>query len=238
MAVSYASEDRTAVITVDDGKANALSFDVLAAINESLDRAGADRAAAIVLAGRPGMLSGGFDLGVMRSGDPAAIGNLVTAGGELVLRLYRSSTPVVIACTGHAVAAGALLLLGSHARVGADGEFRIVLIETTIGLVLPDWAVEIARERLSKRHVQTATIESRVYDPMAAADAGFLDSVVPADRLMEAAMQEAARLAALPPDAYAGAARKVRGPGIDRVAAAIARDRADVRALGGAVSGG
>ena len=228
--VSYALRDRVAAIAIDDGKANALSFDVLAAINDGLDRADSDDAGAVLISGRPGMFSGGFDLAVMRGGDPTATLDLVTTGAELVLRLYRSSRPIVIACTGHAVAAGALLLMGAHHRVGAEGPFRIFLIETQNGMVLPDWAIEISKERLVGPHAQQAAIESRIYDPVAAVDAGFLDKVVPADDIYDAGMAEAARLAALPAAAYAGNAAKLRAEGIERLAAAVARDREAITA--------
>lgn len=226
--VTYELQDKVALVTIDDGKANAISPDVITALHTALDRAGTDGAGAIVVAGRPGMLSGGFDLNIMRGGDWKAITTLVTDGGELITRIYRSDVPIVAACPGHAVAAGALLLLGSHFRVGADGDFRIVLIETAIGMVLPDWAIELSRLRLSMRHVQQATIESRVYDPTTALDAGFLDRVVAPEAVVEAALEEATRLAALPASAYAGNSRKVRGPGIERLVAAVAADRAAI----------
>ena len=225
-SVTCELRDGIAVISIDDGKANALSFDVLAAVNDGLDRADADGAGAVLIAGRAGMFSGGFDLAVMRGGDPTAMGQLVTDGADVVLRLYRSGRPVVAACTGHAVAAGAFLLMGAHHRVGAEGAFRICLIETQIGMVLPDWAVELTNERLVGPHAQQAAIESRVYDPATALEAGFLDRVVPEADVLDAAMAEAVRLAALPAAAYAGNAAKVRARGIERVAAAVARDRA------------
>ena len=227
--VNYERRGEVALVTLDDGKANALSAAVIASLYECLDRAEADGARAFVLTGRPGTLSGGFDLSVMRGGDLVAMGSLVTDGGELLLRFYRSGLPIVCAASGHAVAAGALTLLASHFRIGAEGPFRIALIETAIGMVLPDWAIVLAGERLSRRHVQQAAVESRVYDPAAALDAGFLDRVVPADSLLDAALEEANRLAAFAPDAYAGNAAKVRGPGIESLAAAVARDRAAVQ---------
>ena len=227
-SVAYELRDRIAVVSIDDGKANALSFDVLAAINEGLDRADAEEAGAVVIAGRPGMFSGGFDLGVMRGGDPGATLSLVTTGAELVLRLYSSARPIVMACTGHAVAAGAFLLMGAHQRLGAEGPYRIFLIETQNGMVLPDWAVEITKERLVGPHAQMAAIESRIYDPATAVEAGFLDKVVPAESLLDASMAEAARLAALPAAAFAGNAAKVRAAGIERLTAAVARDRAAI----------
>jgi enoyl-CoA hydratase len=230
MAVTIEHHDHIAVISIDDGKANALSLEVIKTIDGLLDGLG-PTCRAVVLAGRTGMFSGGFDLNVMRGADVAAVGTLVTDGGELVTRLYRSGRPVVAACTGHAVAAGALLLLGAHYRVGAEGPFKICLIETAIGLVLPDWAVVAAVERLTPRHLHQAAVESRTYDPASACEAGFLDRVVPAEEVLSAALEEADRLAAFSPEAYAGNAAKVRGPGVDRLAAAVARDRAALAAI-------
>lgn len=221
-------DDGVAVITLDDTKANALSPAVIAALNTTLDeleRAGPE-VRAVVLGGRDGMFSGGFDLTVMRGGDLAAMASLVTSGGDLVARLLKSSRPVVCACTGHAVAAGALLLLGGHLRIGAAGDYRIGLIETAIGMVLPDWAVVIAEERLSRTQVQRAVVEARVYGPDEAVDAGFLDVVVSPAEVLDVATAEAARLGGLASGAYSGNAEKLRGACIARLEAALARDRA------------
>jgi len=225
--VGYEVRDRIAHVTIDNGKANALSPEVIAALHDALTRAedaGEDEVGALLLTGTPGMLSGGFDLAIMRGGSEAA-GRLVTDGGELIARMFGSQVPVVIACNGHAVAAGALLLLGADGRVGARGEFRIGLIETQIGLVLPRWAVDISRERLSKRHFQHATVGARVYDPDGARDAGFLDEVVPSEALADAARAEALRWAELPRAAYRGQVRMNRGECLGRLAEAIAADR-------------
>jgi enoyl-CoA hydratase len=225
--VSYEVRDRIAHVTLDNGKANALSPSVIAALGDALSRAedaGEEEVGALVITGTPGMLSGGFDLEVMRSGAQAA-GELVTDGGELFSRMFGAPVPVIVACPGHAIAAGALLLLGADARVGARGAFRIGLIETQIGMVLPRWAVELARERLSMRHFQAATVGARIYDPDGALDAGFLDQVVAPEELADAAVAEATRWAELPRAAYHGQVRMNRGERLGRLAEAIAADR-------------
>ena len=107
--------------------------------------------------------------------------SLVSDGGALVRTLYGSSIPVVAACTGHALAAGALVLLGCDVRVGADVDCKIGLNEVAIGMVLPDWAFTIAVDRLSKRHLQRAVATARITSAAGAVDAGYLDEVVPAD---------------------------------------------------------
>ena len=87
--------------------------------------------------GTPGFLTGGFDLTVMQGDDPAAMIRLVSDGGALFTRLFASSVPVVVAAPGHAVAAGALLLLAADERIGTEGSFKVGLIETQIGMFLP-----------------------------------------------------------------------------------------------------
>jgi enoyl-CoA hydratase len=122
--VSYEVRDRIAHVTIANGKANALAPEVLAALDEALSRAedaGEAEVGALLVTGTPGMLSGGFDLAVIKSG-PEAAGRMVTDGGALFSRMFGSEVPIVVACTGHAIAAGALLLLGADYRVGARGE--------------------------------------------------------------------------------------------------------------------
>jgi enoyl-CoA hydratase len=225
--VQYEVRDRVAHVTISNGKANALSPDVLAGLNDALTRAedaGADEVGALLITSGPGMFSGGFDLEVMRSG-PEAAGKLVTDGGELFVRMYASQVPVVVACTGHAIAAGCLLMMGADRRIGARGEFRLGLIETQLGMVLPRWAVELSEERLARRHFQDATVGAKIYDPEGAVEAGFLDEVVPPDALAGVAATEARRWADLPRAAYRGQVRMCRGDRLGRLADAIAADR-------------
>ncbi len=225
--VTYTVAEGVALAAIDNGKANALSPAVIAALGDAVSRAeaaGPDAVGALVIAGKPGFLSGGFDLDVMKS-SPQAAGTLVTDGGALFSRMFASKVPVVVACTGHAVAAGALMLLGADERVGTAGAFRIGLIETQIGMVLPRWAVELAEERLSRRHFQLATVGARMYDPAAARDAGFLDEVVDADQVVARALEIAGAWAKLPRSAYEGQVRMNRGARLAALSAAVEADR-------------
>ena len=220
--------EAVAVLHVDDGKANALTAELIAAIKEAVEAADADAATrAVVIHGREGRFSAGFDLGVMTSGDVAATVGLVADGGELVRTLYGCGVPVVAACTGHALAAGALILLGCDLRVGADVPAKIGLNEVAIKMVLPDWALTIATARLSSRHLQRAVANARVTSPAEAVEVGFLDEVAAPDVVLETAVARAAELAAtLDPAAYRSTVRKLRGPVLDTMAAQVASDRA------------
>jgi len=225
--VSLERRDSVLVVHLDDGKANALSSSMIGAIGAALDQAESDDSiGAVVLHGREGKFCAGFDLSVMRGGDISAMANLVCDGGELVSRLYGSSIPVVAACTGHALAAGALLLLGCDVRIGADVDCKIGLNEVAIGMVLPDWAFNIAVERLSRRHLQLAVATARITDARGAVDVGYLDEVAPVDAVLETAVARATELATLNGRAYAGTVRALRGELLAEMATQIASDRA------------
>jgi enoyl-CoA hydratase len=231
-ALTIERRDGVMILHLDDGKANALTFELIAAIRGAITDAEADdQIGAVVVHGRDGRFSGGFDLGVMMGGDMRQIVSLVADGGELVRLMWGSGVPVVAACTGHALAAGALMLLGCDVRVGADIDAKVGLNEVAIGMVLPDWALTIAIDRLSKRHVHRATATARITAPAEAVDVGFLDEVVPAEQLLDRAVEVAAEMAAtLHLPSYAETVRRVRGPVLDRMGEQIAADRATVRA--------
>jgi len=213
--IAYQLEGTVATLRMDDGKANALSPVAIDGLNAGLDRASKE-AGAVLLTGRPGRFSAGFDLSTMKAG-PDAVRGLVSSGAELLLRLYESPLPIVMACSGHALAMGAVLLLGSDSRIGAAGDFKIGLNEVSIRMTLPVFAVEIARDRLSRRHFQRAVILAEIYTPERALDAGYLDRIVPPERLAEEAMAEAERLAALPRRAFSETKQRVRGASVERI---------------------
>ena len=192
----YELRDTIAAITMDDGKANALSHEMIDGLQACLDRAERDARVAL-LTGRDKRLCAGFDLNAMLSSHEAAR-KLVTAGAELLLRLYTFPCPVVVACTGHALAAGAILLLAADVRVGARGDFKIGFNEVAIQMTLPIFALEMARDRLSKRHFTSAVTQARIFDPDTARDAGFFDQLEPPEALLSAALDRARRLAELP----------------------------------------
>ena len=215
-SVSYELDGDVAVIRLDDGKVNVLSHEVVDALHAGLNRA-EQEAKAVVMIGRPGKFTAGFDLRVMQAG-PEEARNLFRAGMDLFVRLYEFPVPVVAACTGHALAAGAIWLMSCDVRIGADAPAKIGLNETAIGMVLPTSVVTLARDRLSPRHLHSSVLLAQLYDPDGATDAGFLDRVVPADDLEQAARAEAAGLAEnLSLKAFAGVRRVIRGPVADAV---------------------
>lgn len=229
ITTSTVADGTVSLINIDDGKANALSKDAIADIRSAIDAATVNPdIVAAVIAGRDGVFSAGFDLNVMRSGDMAAMIDLVADGGDLVRHIYRCDIPVVAACTGHALAAGALMLLGCDIRIGATGDYKIGVNEVAIGMVLPDWAMTICRERLDPLHLQRAVANARITDAAGAVEAGFLDAAVAPDEVVDRAVAEAAALAGLDRAAYAGTMQQFRDVVASTMADQAATDRSRI----------
>ena len=224
---TYRLDDAIAVITLDDGRANAFSDAVLARLEALVDQAEADGARALVLVGRPGRFSAGFDLAEMTA-SAEQMRALVIRGARWWMRIYGLGMPTVAACTGHALAGGALTLLSCDRRIGADVPAKIGLSEVTIGMVLPKFAVELARERLTTASLPMSTMGGQVYDPAGAAAVGFLDEVVPADEVVDAAMAEARRLTELRTGAFAGTKQNLRAAAIAKILGELEADMAGV----------
>jgi enoyl-CoA hydratase/carnithine racemase len=217
--VAYTLDDGVATISLDDGKVNALSIETLRALHGALEQAERDGAVTIVR-GRAGYLSAGFDLKVFGEGMEQVL-EMLTLGATLAERLLSFPTPVVLACSGHAVAAGSFLALSADTRIGADGPFQIGLNEVKIGLTVPWFAIELARHRLTPPHYDAAVTSARMYGPQEAITAGFLDRVVPAEQLDDAALDAARALAQLDMRAHAASKLRARADLLSRLRAAI-----------------
>lgn len=222
--VSYTLDNQVAVLTMDDGKANALSRPMIDALDAALSRA-EQEASAVVLAGRAERFCAGFDLRVMMSG-PDAAKDLLRAGSTLLMHLYGATLPLVIACTGHALAGGALVVLTGDHRVGTSGAFRIGLNEVAIGMPVPVLAMELARDRLVPGELHRATLLAQIYDPDGALRAGYLDQVVAADQVLATAKAEAARLGAMSRMAFRATKERLRGRTIDYITRSLDADMA------------
>jgi enoyl-CoA hydratase len=227
--VTYSLQDSVATIKMDDGKVNSLSPEMLAALNRALDRAQADRAV-VILTGREGRFSAGFDLGVLRAGGQAAHGMLM-AGFRFCERLLSFPLPTIAACTGHAIAAGSFLLLSCDVRLGAAGAFKIGANEVAIGLNMPYSAIEVMRQRMAPRFFSRAALTAEIFAPDDAVLAGFLDQTLPPGEVLTDALTLATRFTQLDLNAHAESKRRVREGTFEALRRAIERDDADLKKL-------
>jgi len=178
--VTYTLAGNVATITMDDGKANVLSTAMIGELNAAFDKAEADKAI-VVLTGRDGMFSGGFNLKEMQAGPKEAM-ILTSLGSKLARRIMAFPTPVIMAGSGHTIAMGAFLALACDYRMIKEGDFKIGLNETMIGMTMHNFGIELARYRLPMHYFNRCCINAEIFNPKGAVHAGFYDRVVPAEQ--------------------------------------------------------
>lgn len=216
---TYELEGSIATIAMDDGKVNALSIEMLKSVLAALDQAEQD-GAVVVLTGREGYFSAGFDLKVF-SERPDEIVEMLTLGARLSERVLTFPTPVLVACSGHAIAAGTFAALAADLRIGVTGDYKLGLNEVKIGLTVPLYVVELARQRLTPAHFNRALVTATMYSPEEAVDAGLLDRVVGPEELRAASLEAAEELAGLNMEAHAATKARVREAALQALRAGV-----------------
>lgn len=220
--ITYTSTESSATIAINNGKVNAISHEVIDELNKALDRAITENKV-VILTGKEGIFSAGFDLKTMTAGADAAKA-LVTKGSELVYRMLSFPLPIVAACNGHAIAKGAFLLLACDYRIGVEGDFKIGLNEVQIGMTMHHAGIAMARARLAPVYLDRSVINAELYNPKNAVNAGFLDHIVPVAQLEATAKNVASLFAKLNFRAHAETKQKVRKKILEDLKQAILHD--------------
>ncbi len=217
--VNYERSGGVSVVTMDDGKVNVFSIPMLSELHQAFDQAERDETV-VLLTGRPGYFSAGFDLKVF---DGAADDTLtmLRLGATLAERILSFPAPVAVACSGHAFPAGAFLLMSADTRLGAEGPFKLGLNEVRIGLTLPWFAIVLARHRLTPSHFDHAVVTGTMLDPQQAREAGLLDAVVPPEALADAGRAAAEDLTGVDRRAHAATKLRARAKVLEELREAI-----------------
>ncbi|CAM1333907.1 crotonase/enoyl-CoA hydratase family protein [Tenacibaculum aestuariivivum] len=218
----YTSEENYAIITLNNGKVNAISHEVIDSLNQLLDKVEQDKKV-VILTGQSGIFSAGYDLKSMTASAESAL-ELVTKGSKLSHRMLSFPYPIIVACTGHAIAKGAFLLLSADYRLGAEGDFKIGLNEVIIGMTMHNAGIEIAKGRLTPNYLNRSVNNAEMYSPERAITAGFLDKVVPENHLLPTAIKIAEMFTKLNQKAHYKTKLKVRKTLLNSLKKAIKKD--------------
>ena len=195
------SEDDISIIKLDDGKANVFSPKMIQDVNECLDKV-PTKSGALIITGREGMFSAGFDLKIISAGNVQATMDMSLSGFKLLSRIFSFPRPVLAACSGHGIALGTFLLCCCDYRVGVKGDFMIGANEMRTNMVIPIPILELINHRVSSSHKYRAILGAEMYSIENGIGAGLIDEVVDAENLMETAMLKAKDLATMGHPSY------------------------------------
>ena len=217
---TLSKENDISIIKLDDGKANAFSYDMLCQVNDLLKKVPRD-SGALVITGREGLFSGGFDLKTLATGDMEKITKMVQLGYRLLLELFSFDRPIVAAVSGHSIALGLFVTCSADYRIAIDGKYVCQANEVRNNMDIPTQFMEIIRARVNKKYFYSAVYHSDAYSVQDSIEVGYIDEVVSEDQFMKRVMEKAKELATLPHPFYANTKKTAQDDVRQKIADAI-----------------
>ena len=221
-------EGAVAVLSLDDGKANALTMPEFEGLSRALAEIAASDAGAMVLTGRAGYFTAGLNLKVLPTLATPDLEALITRFGQVTLELLLFPRPVVAAVSGHALGAGAIFAFASDVRLFADGAFKFGLNEVPGGLFVPTFGIVSAKASAPAEHLTSLILHGRVFGPHEALQLKIAETLHAPDALLAAAIARAAGLAELGGHGYALTKKLLRGPLAEEARRALAAEVAEL----------
>ena len=212
-------QDGIATLRLANGPVNALDGELLATLCDALDEAEEAQASAVVLTGSGPAFSAGADLIRLMNEGSGYVERARPHASRAFERLFCYPLPTVAAVNGHAIAGGCVLALACDHRISAAGEHRIGLPELKVGVPFPAWALETVRFSVPPPIAQRLLYSGTLARPDEARELGLIDEVVPADRLLEASIGAAKKLASIPAATFALTKHSLRAPFAERARA-------------------
>ena len=217
---TLSKEGDISIIKLDDGKANAFSHDMLSQVNELLAKVPRD-SGALVITGREGLFSGGFDLKTLATGDMEKITKMVQLGYRLLLELFSFDRPTVAAVSGHSIALGLFVTCSADYRIAIDGKYVCQANEVRNNMDIPTQIMEILKARVNKKYFYPAVYHSDAFSVQDSIEVGYIDEVVPEDQFMARVIEKAKELATLPHPFYANTKKTAQDDVRQKIADAI-----------------
>lgn len=190
--------------------ANALTPELIDALREAVTRAPDEGVRALVISGTPGRFSGGLDVPVLIGYGQPAMAEVWRGFYAMMRALVASPIPIAAAITGHSPAGGAVISICCDTRFMAEGNFVIGLNEVQVGIPIPPIIHALVSRIVGPRQAERMCTEGLLLPAAEAARIGLVDELVPADRVVQRAVEWCQGLLALPPGAMSSTRRHVR----------------------------
>jgi enoyl-CoA hydratase/carnithine racemase len=196
-------DGRVLTITIDRaGSRNAITYAVLDELLAAFARADADPAVrAVVVTGAGDWFSAGTDLSAGAGGydaDSAGFkplrGGTRDVGGELALRIFGLTKPVIAAINGTAVGIGVTMVLPMDVRIAAEGA-RFGLPFTRRGIVPESCATWFLPRIVGIATAVDWAVTGRIFPAEEARAAGLVRELLPADQVLARAHEVAHEVA-------------------------------------------
>jgi enoyl-CoA hydratase/carnithine racemase len=191
--IRYEVDDRVLVITLDrPDRLNAFTWTMMTELIDAFDRADADDGVrAIVVTGAGRAFCAGADLGAggktFDDSERATVDTHRDGGGQVTLRIFESTKPVIAAVNGPAVGVGVTMTLPMDVRI-ASATARFGFVFARRGIV-PEAASSWFLPRIvGISRAAEWVYTGRIFPADEALAAGLVSRVVPPDEVLPSAL--------------------------------------------------
>ncbi len=201
--------DGVALITIDRPEAlNALSFGIVAAIAEALERLDRDPACRVSVVTGAGdrAFAAGADIHELAAQSPTSLS--VDAPFAAWDRLRAIRKPVIAAVRGYALGGGCELAMACDMIVAGE-DARFGQPEIKLGVMPGAGGTQRLTRAIGKARAMELILTGRTIDAREAESYGLVTSVVPAEHALGRALELASTIASMPPAAVLAAKRAV-----------------------------
>ncbi|XP_028158553.1 enoyl-CoA delta isomerase 1, mitochondrial-like isoform X2 [Ostrinia furnacalis] len=165
-----------ATLTMQRLPVNSLNLEVLQEFDKALDEVEKIKAKGLIITSASStVFSAGLDIREMYKPETERMATFASTLQNLWLKLYGSPYPTAAAITGHAPAGGCLIAMSCEYRAMVNGNFRIGLNETALGIVASSFFIDTMRSVISRRETELALTTGRMFFVDEALKVGLID---------------------------------------------------------------
>jgi enoyl-CoA hydratase len=209
--ITVVQETGFAMLTMDDGRVNALDLEMLTDLTASFRAIRAP----VVITGTAKAFSAGVDLRRIVTDGDDYVRDFLAALSEAFLAVFTHPYPVIAAVNGHAIAGGCVIALAADYRLMSAGTIGIT--EVAVGVPFPAAALEICRYALGPA-VTAAALHAEAVPVSQAKAAGFAGELTSPGDLLDRARDVARSLGSHDPGAYQLTKQQLQRPALQAIA--------------------
>jgi enoyl-CoA hydratase len=209
-------DDEVVLLRFEHGKVNAMDTELLTALRDEIDELRRAGSPCLVLTGRGSSFSAGVDLYRVVDGGAEYVRHFLPLVSTAVRRLLSYPRPVVAALNGHAIAGGFVLACAADRRLLVEGSAKAGVTELPVGVPFPWLALEAVRTVAGERLCRQMVYSGGLYGAAAAQAAGLVDELVPAERLLERALDVVRQMGRIPKESFRLVKRQLWEPVLRR----------------------
>ena len=196
MAITLVKEAGIAYINLNKPPANTYNLDLMRELDNAINEIRQDdRIIAVILRSEvPKMFSAGADIQMLKASDPTYKAAFCLFCQETLNKLERTPKIFIAALEGNCVGGGLEIALACDFRFMADGNWKIGLPESNLGVLPGTGGSQRLPRLIGKARALDLMITGRLLSPQEALHIGLVEYVWPQEELMERTIEYARNL--------------------------------------------